>query len=182
MGGGVFSWLYQLPPFSQKEFNFLRYLGRQGLISIFWLLLVASILFSIYSFYQRIPSGTWSVSAVLAGSDYLKEISQPEDEVFTAAVIFPYLAHRPAVLNISHPTMYKRPDFLEYHRPLPPSPEEIQTYLEKNRVKYVINDLFTYRCYFRQFPELDEYVQSNYHLVKVIPNSISQDIEIYQRD
>jgi len=151
------------------------------LITLIILALFLSIGFSGYLFIKKPVSGTWSVETVLAGVDYLQEITQPNDEIFTAAGIFPVLAKCKIALNISHPTVYKRPNYLVYHWPTPPPFYEILNYLKKNQVKYILNDLFTYRCYFRQSPQLEKYLEENYHLIKIIPNKISQPVEIYER-
>lgn len=139
---------------------------------VFFSLLAVSLLISPFYYVEYEKNSTvpkpWTVDRV---AEYIKEHTEKEEEIFTANMAIAIEADRPIVMNLSHPTIYCKdyvkgfPDFSVINYP---TPDGIIKYLEKNKVRFVVNDSLTNYYYFMFNKELRDYIRKNYVLVKEV--------------
>lgn len=158
MGGVVLARLY--PHFRTSKF----FRGA----AIF--LLILGVSSGYFHAYQNPSRGTHYQETVREVVTYLRENFSSTEEIFTGAVIFPFLSNNPLALNITHPSVYRIhttvPDPLLYQ--LYPTEEEIINYLGINKVHLVITEISTRRAYMRNRPKLQGYIEDQYVKVKEI--------------
>ena len=146
--------------------------GRSLLTKAFFTLIIISFVTSSFYYVDFEKDTTitkpWTVDEV---ADYIRENTREDEEIFTANMAIAIEADRPIVMNLSHPTIYCKdyvqgfPDFSVINYP---TPEGIVQYLEKNRVRYIVNDPLTNYYYLMFNDVLREYVMKNYVLVKEV--------------
>ncbi len=128
--------------------------------------------------------GTFAPEALAEAEEFVRENVGEEEEIFTAAVIVPFLADRPLAFKMSRPVIFGYPHLgSEIKYTLFPRDEEILTYLEEKPVKWAIFDRTTWETFSRGHPELEEYLKETYNIVKEIPNERTGNLlEIGSRD
>ena len=141
--------------------------------SFFGLIIFALGFSFLYNFLNPYP-GSWSNKVISETKGYLESNIRESDEIFTAALIFPYLLEKSITLNITH--------FGPSTKPLLPNSKEIQNYLTEEQVRYAILDQLTKDTYFAEYPDLSEYIKDNYHIVKKIIDEEGRMIVIYERN
>ena len=149
-------------------------MGRAGLVAGVLSLLVLGHIWA----YPRPPTGIITLEELRAGAAYLKENASPQDEVFTASAIFPFVSGNPLVYNLSHPGWYQSKEVSEEMLRLYMPPfEEVLSYLERKEVPFVIVEPYTIQVYLLNRPEFGAYLASAYAEEEKIGR-----VQIYQRN
>lgn len=115
--------------------------------------------------------GTFAPEALKLAVEFLRENVDSDEEIFTAAVIIPFLSGHKLSLDISRPVIFGYPHLRsETKYTLFPHDEEIIDHLEETPVNWVIFEKATRDTFFRGHPEIEKYLKENYNVVEVIPN------------
>jgi len=143
--------------------------GREKLI-----LSVVTLFLLFYNFIsiQNVPhSGTFYLKPINEVVSWFDVNSGEDDEIFTSAVIFPYLANRELSLNISRPVIFGYPHLAEDIKyTLFPRDSEILRYLKDNKVKFVVVEKSMRDSFFNYHDEIRDYVFDNYHTAEIFEN------------
>lgn len=129
------------------------------------------------AFYQsRGIDRMWSPDTISEVSLYINENTSPDKEIFSNT-IFAFVADRRIIFDISHAMVYhyETMDTENLNLMGYPGIEEIISYLDANEVKYVVVGPGFYETYLSIHPELEYYINQNYHVEKQIDN-----IEIFR--
>lgn len=113
--------------------------------------------------------GTYSMENLMNAVDHLQK-NYPKREVFTGAVIIPFLSSNTLTMNITHPAIYCNctplPDKIIYG--LFPTEEKIIEHLDKNKTKVLVLEKITRDVYLLHRPRLAEYITEHYKSDRVI--------------
>lgn len=151
-------------PLLKDLFENKTYLNRIFL----FVLLIGIVLSTIfYADYHGI-SNKWSPKDANEIASYIKENSNPNDEIFTPLTFIPIMAERRLALNISHPLFYHFKGAGDEDKVGVPSFNTIIDYLERNNVKYVVANNQMDVTYYALKPDIKTYIENNYILEKKI--------------
>ena len=115
--------------------------------------------------------GTFAPEALGEVLNFLEDTVPPDEEIFTAAVIVPFLSGHKLAFDISRPVIFGYPHLApEVKYALFPTDDEVLAHLAGHPVRWVIFDKTTRDTFFRGHPEIEKYLQENYNVVKVVPN------------
>jgi len=105
-------------------------------------------------------------------SDYLKLHTSGDEEVFTGDVSITFEAGRYPAYNMTRPVVYFESSYTrdELHDLKYPTIDELILHLEDTNVKYAVVGPHTKEFYFKRNPDLEDYIYTNYILVKRIEN------------
>ncbi len=135
-------------------------------------LFTLSLLFINYRYmWKNQHGGTFAPEALAEAETFVRENVAEGEEIFTAAVIIPFLADRPLTFKMSRPVIFGYPHLDPNIRyTLFPNDEEILTYLEEKPVNWAIFDRTTWETFSRGHPELEQYLKDKYSIMHTIPN------------
>lgn len=145
--------------------KFLGSLFRFSLVAVFSLTLILS-----YFWNLKFPfTGLHTPKEVEVVVKFLKENTEPGEEILTASLIFPFSAGNKVPFNISHPSWYGYQNIdkqtLELFFPSFPN---LFNYVKRKKVRYIINDPFTQSSYFKLHKDFSDYVEENYDKVLTV--------------
>ncbi len=85
--------------------------------------------YSLVSVYRNPWTGMFSRAAIFSASSFLQERAPAQDEIFTAAVIIPYVSGHTVPYNVSHPQWYRYGFISQAHKEafLPQQEEVLHT-------------------------------------------------------
>ncbi len=140
--------------------------------TLFLLLPIAYCLFTNYRYqWHNQHGGTFAPEALKEAVSYVKKNIPPDEEIFTGAVIIPFLSGHELSFNISRPVIFGYPHLKpEIKYTLFPQDHEIINHLEARPVEWAVFDRTTWETFSRGHPELEDYLKNNYNIVKTIPN------------
>lgn len=121
-------------------------------------------------------------------SEVAKELrtrTAPGDEIFTAQVLFPFLADRFVPFGIAHPGWYRE----EAVGILPtsvralyyPDRDTLRKYVEEHPVRVIVIERRTREVYLEFDPALKALIEQRYTLARTFQNPLVDSIEIWQR-
>lgn len=115
--------------------------------------------------------GTFAPEALSEAVSYVRENVPPDEEIFTAAVVIPFLSGHKLSFDMSRPVIFGYPHLApEIKYTLFPQDGEILHHLETRPVDWAIFDRTTWETFSRGHPEIEKYLKENYNTVEVIPN------------
>lgn len=97
---------------------------------------------------------------------YLRDHAQPKEEIFTAKALIPLQAGLENIFNIVRPAPYLAHDTDLLERMDYPSVHEIVEYLHERSIRFIVVDWVMQLYFLDIYPELDGYVDANYHQVE----------------
>ena len=96
---------------------------------------------------------------------YLRDHAEPKEEIFTAKALIPLQAGLENIFNIVRPAPYLAHDTDLLERMDYPSVHEIVEYLHQRSIRFIVVDWVMRHYFLNIYPELDGYVDANYHQV-----------------
>lgn len=151
------------------------YGGNKNILVV--LVLAGIFSMSIFSSYGGLEQ-YWTVEEAENVAGYLKSYTNESDKIFTASVIFPYLAGRDVAGDITHPFTYAIPGVTseDYERwGYMDRGELIEYVIDADDIKYAVIDQNTYHCFFERNEELKVIGYAFYPEVQI------GEIEIWRR-
>jgi len=149
-------------------------LNFSSLIVIFFLFLLLSVVNG-YGYYMRgIREPDFATpDDVSEAAGYIKNHTEPGEEIFAANCAVAFQADRPVIFNLSHPTVYRPSHFPNRTEDFPsldlinyPQVGEIIRYLNESQVRYIIVDPHMDMNYLDHHSSLRDYIEANYVLEK----------------
>lgn len=133
-----------------------------------------------YINYNIVESSDLRKTSVNEIVSYIEKHTNKDDIIFTANPTFAFRSERKLALNLSHPLVYiKNPPYFHDFDPynLVPPISKVISYIEKNKIKYIIGDSRTKALFISTRHEhIQEYILQNYILETTIDG-----VEIYRR-
>lgn len=149
-------------------------LNFSSLIVIFFLFLFLSVVNG-YGYYMggiREPDFA-SPGDVSDAAGYIKDHTEPDEEIFAANCAVAFEADRLVIFNLSHPTVYRPSHFPNRTKDFPcldlinyPQVDEIIRYLNESHVRYIVVDPHMEINYLDHHSSLRNYIEANYVLEK----------------
>lgn len=164
-----------LPPLSimaAAVFGSVRVRGPMKAPAVVFILIISLALVSSFKFtYQRSPlilGDTYRVAG------YISNNTRVDEEIFSAAMVYPYLAGRRTVLDISHPQSVVD-DRLGGN---------VTEYVKSRKIRYVMYDNLMYSTYFHCCaPVFEKLISEEYVLDEEITNKTTEHLKlkVYKR-
>lgn len=154
-----------------------KYLNKS--LFILFVLMICFNLISLYKVYLTPQRGTYSIENLVKVKKYLNSFS-PNSEIFTAAVIIPFISGNDLALNIAHPAIYSYNSLSrDFIYKLFPTEDQIINYLEKEKVPFILIEKITKDSFLTHTDKIKFFIDANYVFDRTIGND--NPIDIYKK-
>ncbi|TSC62132.1 MAG: hypothetical protein G01um1014106_655, partial [Parcubacteria group bacterium Gr01-1014_106] len=128
---------------------------------------VAAFLFTLH----RPWVGMFTTQAIYEAAEEMRRLVPPEEPLFTAAVVIPYVSGHRVLFDIAHPLWYRIPPISQDTREtfLPPL-EQVETAVRSGAVRWALVEHVTDYAYLRHASDLLSVIWEEFTFIREIPN------------